>query len=321
MKQKLLMFAILFACILVSKSQVVVSQDCTGGWAKFEGSPVLGGNLGTIFDISVMQDDKGTYRMYCSWRDKRSIALSESKDGLHWSTPEICLKYNDNSSWEKDLNRPVVIQKDGMYHMWYTGQAGGHSWIGYATSTDGKNWTRKSDKPVLSPELTWEKVAVMCPHVNWDVKEKIFKMWYSGGEQYEPDAIGYATSKDGLHWTKHKNNPVFAYDAKNEWEQHKVTACQVIKRKNDYLMFYIGFKNIDYAQIGMARSKNGISGWERYSENPIIKPGNGWDASAVYKPYALPDKKNKCRLLYYNGRNGGHEQIGIAIHQGMDLGF
>ena len=27
-------------------------------------------------------------------------------------------------------------------------------------------------------------------------------MWYSGGEQYEPDAIGYATSKDGIDWTK-----------------------------------------------------------------------------------------------------------------------
>jgi len=321
MRGIILILILLVAGVTAGYAQTRNNNECSGGWEKYEGSPVLGGDLGTIFDISVMQDNKGMYRMYCSWRDKRSIALSESKDGLHWSTPEICLKYDDSSTWEKDLNRPVVIQKDGMYHMWYTGQADGHSWIGYATSKDGRSWERQSKKPVLSPELSWEKVAVMCPHVNWDEKERIFKMWYSGGEQYEPDAIGYATSKDGLNWTKEPNNPVFAYDAKNEWEQHKVTACQVIKRKNDYLMLYIGFKNIDYAQIGMARSKDGITDWERYSENPIIKPGDGWDASAVYKPYAVPDKKNNRWLLYYNGRNGGHEQIGIAIHKGLNFDF
>jgi beta-1,2-mannobiose phosphorylase / 1,2-beta-oligomannan phosphorylase len=319
MKTKLLMFAILFAGITTAYCQDNGNKECSGGWAKYENSPVLGGNLGTIFDISVLKDDKGVYRMYCSWRDKRSIALSESKDGLKWSDPVICLSYDDNSSWEKDLNRPVVIQKDGIYHMWYTGQADGHSWIGYAVSKDGKTWTRKSAKPVLSPELPWEKVAVMCPHVIWDEQEKIFKMWYSGGEQYEPDAIGYATSNDGLNWTKHKSNPVFANNTQNEWEQHKVTACQVIKRKSDYLMFYIGFKNIDYAQIGMARSKDGISNWERFTNNPIIRPGAGWDASAVYKPYAIPEKN--YWLLYYNGRREGHEQIGIAIHKGLELGF
>ena len=47
----------------------------------------------------------------------------------------------------------------------------------------------------------------MCPHVLWDEQQKLFRMWYSGGEQYEPDAIGYATSPDGLKWTKHKANP------------------------------------------------------------------------------------------------------------------
>lgn len=319
MKKSFLIIAMLFIATALTYAQP--NSECTGGWRKYEGNPVLGGDLGTIFDISVMQNNKGMYKMYCSWRPKKSIALSESKDGLHWSIPEVCLQFDDNSSWEKDLNRPVVIQKGKTYHMWYTGQADGHSWIGYATSTDGKNWKRMSDKPVLSPELPWEKVAVMCPHVNWDKEEKVFKMWYSGGEQYEPDAIGYATSTDGLNWNKHPSNPVFAYDENNEWEQRKVTACQVIKRKNDYLMFYIGFKSLNYAQIGMAKSKDGITGWERFSENPIIKPGTGWDATAVYKPYVVPDKKNNRWLLYYNGRREHHEQIGIAIHEGMDFGF
>jgi predicted GH43/DUF377 family glycosyl hydrolase len=184
---------------------------------------------------------------------------------------------------------------------------------------DGKNFVRQSERPVISPTEPWEKVAVMCPHVIWDEKEKIYKMWYSGGEQYEPDAIGYATSRDGLHWDKHPT-PVFVIDPSKEWEQHKVTGAQVIKRKKDYLMFYIGFKDINFAQIGMARSKNGIDNWERCKENPIIAPTpGGWDADACYKPFAIQEKNRW--ILWYNGRNKSLEQIGVAFHQGTDLKF
>ncbi|MEO6288510.1 MAG: hypothetical protein ABIO76_01240 [Ginsengibacter sp.] len=48
-----------------------------------------------------------------------------------------------------------------------------------------------------------------------------------------------------------------------------------------------GFKDVDYAQIGMARTINGIDNWERYPGNPIMRAGNGWDSSAVYNPYAI----------------------------------
>jgi hypothetical protein len=50
-----------------------------------------------------------------------------------------------------------------------------------------------------------------------------------------------------------------------------------------------------------------------------MKPGMGWDSSAIYKPYAIT--YNNRWLLYYNGRRNNHEQIGIAIHEGLDLGF
>jgi predicted GH43/DUF377 family glycosyl hydrolase len=291
-----------------------------GEWVKYENNPVLGGgDLGTVFDLSVIKEGD-TYLMYNSWRPRKSIALSTSSDGKNWTTPEIVLGPREETGWENDMNRPSIVVKDGLYHLWYTGQAGGQSWIGYATSTDGKNFTRQSDRPVLSPELPWEKVAVMCPHVVWDDKAKLYKMWYSGGEQYEPDAIGYATSKDGLVWAKHAQNPVFAADPATEWESRKVTACQVIRRDDDYLMFYIGFEDIDTARIGMAKSKDGITGWVRYEANPIIYPTPGsWDESATYKPFAIQEKDHW--KLWYNGRNAHLEQIGLAIYTGRDPGF
>jgi len=145
-------------------------------------------------------------------------------------------------------------------------------------------------------------------------------MWYSGGDQYEPDSIGYATSRDGLNWTRHDPNPIFEFDPANPWEQHKVTACQVIQDAGWYLMFYIGFRDIDHAQIGVARSRDGVTNWQRHPANPIIRPGRDkWDHDACYKPFAVFDGSKW--LLWYNGRHGNLEQIGLVFHDGQDLGF
>ncbi len=173
---------------------------------------------------------------------------------------------------------------------------------------------------MLSPDKPWEKVAVMCPHVIWDAQARVFKMWYSGGEQYEPDAIGYATSPDGLQWTKHETNPIFAADPNTDWEKHKVTACQVVQHDDEYLMFYVGFQDLHHAAIGVARSKDGITQWQRLRANPIVSPTPGaWDHDACYKPFALLDHGHW--MLWYNGRHASKEQIGLAIHDEEDLGF
>jgi predicted GH43/DUF377 family glycosyl hydrolase len=83
-------------------------------------------------------------------------------------------------------------------------------------------------------------------------------------------------------------------------------------------MFYIGFRDVDHAQIGLARSRDGLSGWERFPSNPILGPTEGsWDSDACYKPTVVQDGGRW--LLWYNGRKGGMEQIGLARHNGRDL--
>jgi predicted GH43/DUF377 family glycosyl hydrolase len=305
-------------------------SETSASWVKYDRNPVMGGKYGTCFDISVLKDgDK--YRMWLSWRPKQSIALVESSDGLRWSEPpRVVLGPRADSGWEGEVNRPVVLKKSDGYHMWYTGQSGGQSWIGYATSADGVEWKRMSEKPVLAVDKPWEKVAVMCPHVIWDAEKLRYRMWYSGGEQYEPNAIGYATSADGLYWTKDAANPVFKPNPKAEWEQERVTGCQVVKRGDWHYMFYIGFRDQNHAQIGVARSRDGVAGWERHPANPIVRAASNfsnpsatakddWDFDACYKPCAIFDGAKW--LLWYNGRRGGLEQIGVVMHQGEDLGF
>ncbi len=300
-------------------SSRLFAEAGNSGWVKYADNPVLGGQYGTCFDISVLRES-GIFRMWVSWRPKQSVAITESKDGIHWSPPEIVLGPRPESGWETDMNRPVVVHRADGYHMWYTGQANGMSRIGYATSADGRAWVRQSLKPVLEPTATWEGVAVMCPHVIWDGASRIWKMWYSGGQQYEPNAIGYATSKDGLHWEKSAANPVLSPDTRIEWEKDRVTAAQIIQWKGWYYAFYIGFRDIDHAQIGLARSKDGITGWVRHAGNPIVRPTpGGWDADACYKPFAVYSE-GRWRL-WYNGRNDHLEQIGLVVHTGESLEF
>lgn len=286
-------------------------------------NPVLGGEYGTCFDISMLNESDGI-KMYFSWRDRQCIAVCESTDGINWSEPEICITPRKTpEGWEDDLNRPSILKCGAVYRMWYTGQykpgqADGTSQIFHAVSEDGIHFTRTSSVPVLKAELSWEKQAVMCPCVLWDESAGIYRMWYSGGEQYEPNAIGYAESTDGYIWKKYDLNPILMADESSSWERHKVAGCQVLRHDNLYWMLYIGYHNEDYAQIGMACSSDGISNWKRSRFNPIIAPDiDRWDGDACYKPFAL--NINDCWMLWYNGRKGLKEQIGLAVHEGSKL--
>ena len=66
------------------------------GWRKVGENPVLGGELGTCFDVTLLREGD-TYRMWFSWRPKQSVALVESRDGTHWSEPRIVLEPNRNT--------------------------------------------------------------------------------------------------------------------------------------------------------------------------------------------------------------------------------
>jgi predicted GH43/DUF377 family glycosyl hydrolase len=251
--------------------------------------------------------------MYASARAHGSIMRFASADGVNWTNPKHSLSH---IPWARYVNRPCVLYHDGVYHMWFTGQ-GRFTAIGYAISHDGVHFAEVVSDPVLVSTLQWERPAVMCPHVIWDGGK--FKMWYSGGQVYEPDAIGYAESADGLNWTK-RGDPVFAPNVAMPWESHKVTACQVVRRERDYLMFYIGFRDVNTAAIGMAKSEDGIGGWVRFGRNPIVFPTPGdWDGEACYKPFAL--LVGGRWMLWYNGRREHTEQIGLAVLNSPDLGF
>ena len=291
----------------------------SGKFVKYENNPVLGSKeLGTCFDVYVTRED-GRYRMDFSWRYKKALAVTFSDDGINWEEPRITLQNNLESGWEDDINRNCVLKIDGKYKMWYTGQARGYSFIGYAESDDGLNFYRPLNEPVLISERAWEGFSVMNPCVLYE--NGIYRMWYAAGETYEPNVLAYAESTDGINWTKSKINPIFTCDKENVYEQDRVGGCQVVKTEDmGYLMFYIGYENIDKAQICVARSANGITGWEKFDGNPIVSPDEGmWDGDACYKPSFLWNEEENKWMLWYNGRNKLDEFIGYVYKEGRNL--
>ncbi len=292
-----------------------------GGWVKYDKNPVLGGEeIGTCFDVNVIKEGKANYNMYFSWRPKGAIALSGSDDGMTWSEPTIVLERDTTTGWEDIVNRSCTLYWDGKYHMWYVGQARGYSKIGYAVSDDGVTFHRVQKYPVMVPEYNYEGYSVMNPYVIRDQERGVFRMWYASGETYEPNCICYAESEDGIHWEKSPLNPIFTNGPLESWDCDRVGGCEVHYIDGQYVMFYIGYYDIDTAMIGMATSPDGITQWKRIGKGPIIKPSEGtWDQSACYKPSVCCDSTSGKWLLWYNGRNNNDEYVGLAIHDGLDL--
>lgn len=285
------------------------------GWKRYSEKPILEDNDSySLFDPNVILID-GKYYMYLSQRKNKSISLSISSDGINWSEPQVVLSNNLSSGWEDDVNRATVVKYNNKYLMYYTGQKDGVSKIGLAVSDDGVNFERYSENPILEPEFEYESYSVMNPFVMYDYSENIFKMWYSAGETFEPDVIGYATSIDGINFKKYANNPIVkATNDSEKYDSYKIGGCDVHKiNENKYIMFYIGYTDIDTARILYATSNNGID-WNMNSKNPILAPNKyGFDSEAVYKASAIYNENEDKWYLWYNGRNLTKEAIGLAI--------
>ena len=101
-KKKFVSLIILFYLLLDSFLE-------TQTWKKYYLNPILGDkDTGTVFDPFIIKYNN-SYQMYVSWRNKGSIALSSSKDGIKWSKLKLVLNKGKPHSWESIVNRACVI--------------------------------------------------------------------------------------------------------------------------------------------------------------------------------------------------------------------
>jgi hypothetical protein len=208
----------------------------------------------------------------------------------HWTASDI------QGPWDPDPCNPVlepepgawdafsighiaVIYDNGLFRMWYAGTAvsDGQAYAGYATNVTGDcYWTKYAGNPLagLEPGLPgeWDENGVWPSSVLYD--GNLYHMWFTTGSGILGEwYIGYATSNDGLDWSKH-TTPVLR--PTQAWEGNRVYAPEVLPVGDGFGMWYSGWLVGDRLQIGYAISPDGIA-WGKWPDNPVLSPLPGTD--------------------------------------------
>lgn len=245
----------------------------------------------------------------CSWR----IHYATSSDGIHFAKHGL-ISLSDG--WSHQQAFPFVLYEDGGFKLYYGG--GLPYQIGYATSSDGVNFTAQSH-PVLSygPSNSWDSSEVVRPSIVEVISpslrlrqslsvttdtNRLYMMYYNGFGSND-SAIGLAYSSDGLTWQPYAANPIVTSTT------GIYTSFAITQSGTTYLYYHT--ENAIYLTL----STDGVN-FTSYSPNPILSPStvNGWDAGLVYGVF-VRQADDGSYVMYYNGiaaANGSYGMVGIA---------
>lgn len=163
-------------------------------------------------------------------------------------------------------------------------------------------WTKYEGNPVLDPGPpgAWDDESIWKPSVLFD--GTTYHMWYGNTTDGLWINIGYATSPDGIVWTKYddptttnppfaESDPVLNTGEPGEWDDEIIMGASVLLLDNIYYMWYTGGGVPSFYgpfSIGRATSTDGIN-WEKDALNPVLIPGTAgsWDGVWVMCPCVL----------------------------------
>ncbi len=250
--------------------------------------------------------------------NKNRIRYAESPDGISWSVyPEPVLETPENDTWDAlGPTNPSVLFDGHMYHMWYV-SAGAGSWkIGYASSSDGKHWSKSGNNPLNVPMLDFVG-AVTVKRI-----DNLFQMWYHVGQAGKNVSIYHAVANapDQKQWSCVESCEVFGR-GQSAFDSQDVTAPDILVFPDRYLMWYTGNNGSNW-QIGLATYNVPVSPTPTPvdQKNPIIIiPGfmASWNKDAILhdQPTRQSDWKATPFTHEYEGIIRTLENIGYQARQ------
>jgi hypothetical protein len=195
----------------------------------------------TIFASSALVESDGTWVLYYLILDQTNFnagsigrATAPAPTGLWTADPAPVLDKGAPGSWDAyQVTNPSVVQTADGYVMYYAGgdSAKGPRLVGLATSTDGIHWTKYNDPattdtlhaesdPVYAPEPTarWPITRIFDPNVMKTPQG--WTMVYLGDQgTYSNVGVDVATSADGIHWQRVREQPGFLLSQIKGWSQ------------------------------------------------------------------------------------------------------
>ncbi len=317
------MLVIIGTCILQS------SEANATLWGKYSGNPVFSSSGSGAWDdpligSSVLKDDSEPVDKYKMWYvggetvagEGMSIGYATSSDGANWVPYPSNPVMTHGNTWDMNGFSGINVIKDGStYKLWYEGvDNNGVNQIGYATSSDGINWTPYQNNPVFSPDVngSWDDDDVGNP---WIIKEgSSYKMWYWGdNQQTDIDQIGLATSNDGITWQRSENSAVLAPNPAIVWENGEgVGTPKVTRNASGYIMAYHAADQSGTIRIGLATSSDGAT-WIKSNNNPILNIGIGtdWDGVSIVTASLIEDDST-FKLWFMGVDSAGTIKVGLA---------
>jgi hypothetical protein len=279
------------------------------------GNPVLRGGPSSSWDPliwggDVIKVNRTYYLFYAGGRTDsldayKHIGFATSTDGVSFTrfsgNPIIKSRVD---SYDRTCAYCPVVYYDGTWHMWYASNDGGKQAnqdidTSYAYSSDGGNWTKYSNNPVINngnPNNVWDGVAIRPFGF---IKDNNNMKLYLAGNSFPVDpSMGHATSTDAKNWVKSQNNPIYSGNP-NGWDDGEVRPGTVEKANGTYRMWMAGDKGV--WNIGWIWSKDGTT-WVD-SGAALIRPTVGTIYSrSVANPKVIDEGDHyKIYAHCYNG--------------------
>jgi beta-1,2-mannosidase len=181
-------------------------------------------------------------------------------------------------------------------------------------------WKRASEQPVITPQGDgFESAGTFNPSVV--KKDGKYVMLYRAQDHAGTSSLGYATSDDGLHFTR-RAEPVLKAEAPYE-KGGGVEDPRLQKFGDTYYLTYTGYNNVDGegsdkkdAQLCLATSKD-LMTWKRQG---VIMPGykGKWNVKWTKSGAMVPEKINGKYWMYYLGdAEGKDSQMGVASSEDL----
>jgi hypothetical protein len=177
-------------------------------WKKHAGNPIYTQHW--TEDMSVVDND-GTYYMFAENEyhgdgDGATIDLYTSTDKVHWTRYGVVLSPG-SKNWEStSVGTATVWKEGGNWYMLYEGFGSGLAGqVGLATSSDGKNWSRSPQNPVLTHARGNQfDIAI-------DSITRINDVYYAFGHYDTGGSVwagGVFISTNPVGWIAYPGNPV-----------------------------------------------------------------------------------------------------------------
>jgi len=181
-------------------------------------------NNGIVNGRIILLDGK-LHLFYNSYGNGARDALchATSKDGIKFTRDPSNPIWRPKGNWNNGRSIDVdVVEWGNQLIMYYaTRDPSGKTQMLHAVTADKKSsfgrsaWKSLSDGPILKPELPWEKKCIEAPSVIR--RGNTLYLFYGGGYNNDPQQIGCATSKDGVHFQRLFREPLIPNGEQGDW--------------------------------------------------------------------------------------------------------